>query len=111
MSSEKNTPITEFNPNALKQIGKYLEFYNWDKTPVRQEVTFHNFYDLSSNISALLQAIEFIGYNGKETDLATCATLASIAGKMLPNKEMEFLDELLIKESSTKDQFLKIENL
>lgn len=107
----KTQPITELNKEALKDIGSYIENSNWKEEPVIKKITFNNFSDLNCNISAILQAIEMIGFNGTEIDLSVCASLACIARKLLPNNEMEFLDNLLVKENHTADKFINITHL
>ena len=104
-------PITGYNKKALINIKKHLEFYDWEKEPVFQPITFSSFSDLNNTIFSLLDAIETIGYNGEKTDLGTCANLACLAKKMLPSEPMEFLDSLLVKDKNNKQEFETIENL
>ena len=100
-----NDHITEFldwhemrkNVPALKSIKNTLEFSKSDSEPVKIEVLFGDFNDVGIALTTLLSAIEFIGYNGQKQDLGLCAGLASIAKKLLPNHELDFLDDLLIK--------------
>ena len=101
----KTQPITEYSKKALENVGNYIELNDWEKEPVIKKVTFYNFSDLNCSVSAILQAIEIIGYQGNESDLSTCASLACIARKLLPSEEMEFLDKLIIKEERNKEDF------
>lgn len=107
----KTQPITEYSKKALENISNYIELNDWEKEPVIKKATFYNFTDVMCSVSAILEAIEFIGYSGQQQDITTCANLASVARKLLPNEEMEFLDRLLIKEDRTKDDFYPIEKL
>ncbi|WP_348824015.1 hypothetical protein [Flavobacterium aestuarii] len=107
----KTLPITEYNPKALKEISEHLEFSEYSNSPVIQKITYVNYVDITHDLVTILDAIEVIGYQGNKQDLGTCAGLAEIAKKMLPRKEMEFLDSLLIKAENDKNEFLKIENL
>lgn len=111
MSTQKTTPIKEFNPTALKGINKHLEFSNWEKEPVIKKITFSDFDDLKNAIYTILDAIEVIGFNGDKIDLGTCGALAQLGKKLLPIEEMNFLDGLLIKKEDSKEAFSKIENL
>lgn len=101
----KTKQITEYNKKALENIGTYIELNDWEKEPVIKKTTFYNFTDLICSVSAILEAIEVIGYNDQQGNMTTCANLASVARKLLPNDEIEFLDRLLIKEDRTKDDF------
>jgi len=107
----KKTPIKLFNPKALIEIEKYLEFSNWDKEPVKQTITYQDFNDIGLDLSAILDAIITIGYNGNEKDISTCASLASIAKKILPINELDFLDSLLIRKNASNELFNEIETL
>lgn len=107
----KAQPITEYNPTALKEIGKHLEFGNWEKEPVKKEITFLDFDDLKNAIYTIFDAIEVIGFNGDKIDLGTCGALAQLGKKLLPIEEMKFLDNLLIKNEDSKNEFSKIKNL
>ncbi len=100
--------IIEFNPKALKAINEVLEFSKTDSEPVKLEVSLYDFNDIGLTIETLLKAIEFIGYNGQQSDLETCAGLARIAKKLLPKNELDFLDNLLIKNKETENDFIKI---
>jgi hypothetical protein len=93
----KSTPITGYNKKALIDISKTIEFNDWEKQPVKQIITYGDFNDIGITIKILLDAIEMIGFNGNETDLATCAGLAQIANKIIPLNELNFLDDLLVK--------------
>jgi hypothetical protein len=107
----KTQPITEFNPTALKEINSNLEFSTWEKEPVIKQITFSDFNDYKNAIYTLFDAIEVIGFNGDKIDLGTCGALAQLGKKLLPNEEMDFLDNLLIKKEDSKNVFSKIENL
>lgn len=104
----KTNPITEYSKKALENIGNYIELSGWEKEPVTKQMNFYNFSDLIGSVSVILEAIEIIGYDGQQTNIATCANLASVARKMLPNEEMEFLDRLIIKEERNKEDFQTI---
>ncbi|MBF7091121.1 hypothetical protein IUY40_06175 [Flavobacterium sp. ALJ2] len=103
--------ITEYNKKALEDVGAYIELTDRDKEPIIKKINFYNFTDMMCSVSAILEAIEVIGYNGNKENLYTCASLASVARKMLPSEEMEFLDRLLIKEDRNKDDFQPIKKL
>lgn len=111
MVSKENTKITEYNPTALKEINTQLEFSDWDKEPVKKEITFSNFEDLKNSLFTIFNAIEIIGYKGDAIDLGTCGALAEIGKKLLPTDEMCFLDSLLIKSNNSKAVYTNIENL
>ena len=95
-------PITDINLQTLRDISEHLQFSNWENKPVQQTIMHVDFNDLALNIGIILQAIEFIGYNGNERDIGICAGLAQIAQKILPTKEMDFLDRLLLKKDDYK---------
>ncbi|REG93001.1 hypothetical protein [Flavobacterium aquicola] len=107
----KTKPITEYSKEALENIGTYIQLNDWEKEPIIKKITFYNFTDLMCSISAILEAIEIIGYDGQQDNRTTCANLASVARKMLPNEELAFMDRLLIKRESTKDDFITIKNM
>lgn len=111
MNSQKATQIKEFNPTALKEISKHLEFSNWEKEPVVKKITFSDFEDLRNSIYTIFDAIEVIGFNGAKIDLGTCAALAQLGKKLMPMEEMSFLDDLLIKKEDSKNIFSKIESI
>lgn len=111
MISNENTKITEYNKTALKEISSNLEFSNWEKEPVKKEITFVDFEDLKNSLFSILNAIEIIGYKGDAIDMGTCGALAEIGKKLLPTDEMYFLDSLLINKTDSKSKFSKIENL
>jgi hypothetical protein len=111
MSTQKNIPITEYNPKALKEISKNLEFGNWEKEPVTKQITYQDYESIGIDLRTILNAIEIIGFNGQVQDLAICASLAKIGEKLLPVNELEFLDSLLIKATENKNEFVKIEKL
>lgn len=100
--------IKEYNPKALKAIKDTLEFSEHDSQPVKIEISFADFEDINCSIRTILNAIEFIGYNGNAIELGTCAGLAEIAKKLLPKNELNFLDNLLIKNKDTENDFVKI---
>lgn len=108
MISKVNTNITEYNQNALKEISRNLDFSEYENEPVKIEYRFRDFEDISITLRTLLNAIEFIGFNGQVQDLGTCASLAQIAEKLLPVNELCFLDKLLIKTDETANEFRKI---
>lgn len=95
-------PITDINLQTLRDISEHIQFSDWDKQPVQQTITHNDFNDIALNISTILQAIEFIGFQGNEKDIAICGGLAQIAQKMLPANELDFLDRLLIKKEDWK---------
>lgn len=100
--------IKEYNPKALKAIKDTLSFSENDSEPVKIELSFTDFQDITYTVRTILDAIEIIGYNGSSTDLDTCAGLAEIAKKLLTHNQHEFLDNLLIKNKNTENQFVKI---
>jgi hypothetical protein len=104
-------PITEYSKEALKNISNNLEFSNWENEQVVKQVTFSSYMEINYALSSIFSAIELIGFNGVKQDLGTCAGLAIIGRKLLPDLELEFLDSLLIKETDSKSNFSKIENL
>ncbi len=104
----ENKEIKEYNPTALKEIKDILEFSKYDSAPVKIEVSFTDFEDINCSIRTILNAIEFIGYNGTAKELGTCAGLAEIAIKLLPINELDFLDKLLIKNKHTENEFIEI---
>jgi hypothetical protein len=107
----KTQPITEYSKEALKEISKHLEFSHYQNNQVIQNKTYENFVDIVDDLATILDAIETIGYQGSNRDLAICGGLAGIAKKMIPRNEMDFLDSLLIKKEDSKTTFSKIENL
>jgi hypothetical protein len=106
-------PITEYSPKALKNISKQLKFSAWENEKVLKHVTFSSYIELNHAISSIFSAIETIGFNGEKSDLGLCAGLAIIGRKLLPTDELEFLDDLLIKDeiSNPAKNFKEIENL
>lgn len=105
-------PIREYSRKAIIDIAKHLEFSDeYTKEQVVQNIYHTDFESKGSDLITMLNAIEFIGFNGSDGDLQTCAGLAQIAVKMLPNNELRFLDSLLIKKENSKEVFDKIENL
>ncbi len=104
-------PITEFNTNALTNISTYLEFSQFSHEPVTKEITFSNYSEIGFAILAIFSAIEMIGFNGEKADLSTCAGLAEIGKKLVPLVELEFLDNLLIKEKDLNPNFKEIKKL
>ncbi len=98
--------ITEYNPKALKD--KNINFSNWEEKPVLVELNFQNYNCLLSKVHILLYAIESIGYNNDTENLVTCGGLAELCRMILPNKEMELLDSLLIKNKNTEKDFVKL---
>ncbi|PDS23558.1 hypothetical protein [Flavobacterium branchiophilum] len=105
-------PITEYSKNALIDCEKHLKFSNeYVKEPVVQNIHYTNFESIGVDLITILNAIEFIGYNGNETDIGTCAGLANIAIKLLPNNELRFLDSLFIKKENSTEVFEQIKNL
>jgi hypothetical protein len=111
MSTGKSIEITEYNPTALKEITNHLEFSDWEKEPVVKRITFSDFNDYKNAIYTIFDAIEVIGFNGDKIDLGTCGALAQLGKKLLPIEEMNFLDNLLIKNEDSKNVFSKIEKL
>lgn len=102
-------PITEYNANAIIDIAKHLEFSNeYNGEPVIKQLAFTDFESIGIDLITILNAIEFIGYNGSEREAGTCAGLAQIAQKMLPMNELRFLDSLLIKSENNKEVFSEI---
>lgn len=104
-------PITEFNPNALKNVE--LKFSDWEKEPVNMQIRFNNFYSISSDLLTLLDAIEIIGFDS-DSNAGTCAGLAQIAKKIIPFNEMSFLDDLFLKKVDFKDktsEFINIDTI
>ena len=105
----KTKPITEYNPKALMDIQKHLNFSDIFKDePVYKTITHTDFESIGVDLITILNAIETIGHNGNDTDLGTCAGLAQIAQKILPLKKLCFLDSLLIKKENSKEVFNKI---
>lgn len=105
-------PIREYSKKALINIANHLEFSDkYSKEPVTQNICYTDFESIGIDLITMLNAIEFIGFNGSDKDLGTCAGLAQIAQKMLPNNELKFLDSLLIKTENSKEVFEKIEKL
>jgi hypothetical protein len=105
-------PITEYSTNALIDISKHLEFSNeYSNEPVIKQLNYTDFESIGVDLITILSAIEFIGYNGTQTEAGTCAGLAQIAQKILPMNELRFLDSLLIKNENNKVEFSKIKNL
>lgn len=109
MKTNEATRIKEYNPTALKEIGKHLEFSNWEAQRVIKTITFSDFESVGVDLRTILSAIETIGFNSQDSDSGLCAGLASIAQKLIPDNELRFLDHLLIKEDSNKNNFTKIE--
>lgn len=109
MSTQKQTTIKEYNPEALKGIDKDLIFGNYEKEPVIKQIAYPDFEGIGIDLRTILNAIEVIGFNGHESDLGICAGLASIAQKLIPSDELDFLDNLLIKTAGSKEYFIKIE--
>lgn len=101
--------ITHYNKVALQNADIYIKLSNRDKEPIQKQITFYNHSDLHCTISEILSAIEFIGFNGKEPDLVTCASLANLAQKLLPSNEMEFLDKLIIQDQTNEKDFVTID--
>ena len=95
-------PITDVNLQTIRDISEHLQFSDWDKQPVQQTITHNDFNDLALNLGTILQAIEFIGFNGDSRDIGVCAGLAQIAQKILPVNELDFLDRLLLKKEDWK---------
>ncbi|WP_269686502.1 hypothetical protein [Flavobacterium lacustre] len=102
--------ITEYSPEALKNISTYLEFSQFEQEPVLKEMTFSNYSEIGYALSAIFSAIETIGLYGDKADLATCGGLATIGKKLVPDVELEFLDKLLI-EKEVENIALKIKDL
>lgn len=98
----KTKPITDVNLQTLRDISDHLQFSDYKQQPVQQTITHNDFNDLVLNLDTILQAIEFIGFNGNERDLSICGGLAQIAQKILPTNEMDFLDRLLLKTGDWK---------
>jgi hypothetical protein len=102
--------ITHYNKVALQKADIYIKLSDQDNAPVQKRITFFNHSDLHCNILSILSAIEFMGLNGNKDDLITCGCLANLAQKLLPSDEMEFLDGLIIRDSSNKNDFVTIES-
>jgi hypothetical protein len=98
----KTKTITDINLQTLRDISDHLQFSEFKQQPVQQTITHTDFNDLALNIGTILEAIEFIGFNGNENHLAICGGLAQIAQKILPINEMVFLDRLLLKTDDWK---------
>lgn len=98
--------ISEYNKQALKD--NYILFSDSERNPVIKTLTFSSYVELSSKISALLWAIESIGNNTDTDNIVTCSNLAELCRNLLPDREFEFLDDLLIKDNENKEQFIKI---
>lgn len=104
-------PIREYNKRALIDIKSSLEFSADEREPVSKEITFSSFIELGYAITNIFTAIEVIAFNGNKMDMATCAGLALLGKKLVPITELEFLDELLIKDEQAKTAMSKIADL
>ena len=109
----KTQPITEFNKDELMNVSKFIQFSQYSSAPVIKQTTFQDFACIGNTINCLLSAIEIIGFNGNKEDLAICGGLAEIAKKLLPSKELEFLDKLLVEKEylGEKRIFTPLQNL
>jgi len=107
----KKKPITEINVNALKK--NHLAFGTTKDNPIEVNVTFYNHTDVINSINSILEAIAIIGRTENGNDLYICGSLAELGQKILPYDEAQFLDELLIKNTSSipVQEFKTVENL
>lgn len=107
----KTQPPIEFNQKALIDIAQYFEFNTDASEPVLKKIDYEDFESIGHDLTVLLDAIEFIGYNGNKSQSGLCSGLAIIARKILPLDELRFLDSLLIKKDNGQTTFRKIEDL
>lgn len=102
---------TQFNETAIKDINKVLEFGN-EKENIKVSFTIKEHWEIEDMLESILEAIIFYGNYGNEKDLQNISSLASLAKKLLPKKQLEFLDNLLIKDSMAtlkNDNFISID--
>lgn len=96
MNKDENIKV---NLEALKKVSNHIDFSELNHEPVKQTIAFTDFEDIAVSVSNLLNAIQFIGFNGNENELGLCGTLAQLALKIMPVKELKLLDELVLKKS------------
>ncbi len=89
---------TQFNETAIKDINEILEFGN-EKENIKVSFTVKEHWEIEEILENILEAIRFYGNHGSEKDLQNIASLAVLAKKLIPTKQLEFLDNLLIKDS------------
>lgn len=121
MSTTKNTieNITHFNKKAFETSEYTLTSLNIDastkKASVKKELDFFSYGELGCKIESIINAIQIISYaetqlEGKEK-IAIVYDLAEILKALIPQNELEFLDELLISQSSTKSDMIDIKKI
>lgn len=108
METQKHIKITEFNPEAFKEINKDLFFGNNKDKPVIKQITYQKFEAIAWDLMTILDAIEVIALNNHGADLSICGGLAGLAKKLVANDELCFLDRLLIKTDENKNDFVEI---
>lgn len=101
---------TQFNETAIKDINEFLEFGN-EKENIKVSFTVREHWEIEEMLETILDAIWLYGNYGTEKDLSSVASLSKIAKKLLPTKQFDFLDNLLIKDSMSTlkdDNFIDI---
>lgn len=89
---------TEFNKTAIKDINEFLEFGK-ETENIKVSFTVREHWEIEDMLVSILDAIIFYANHGCETDLGKMDSLAKLAKKLIPTKQLEFLDNLLIKDS------------
>lgn len=119
-TTENTTPnITHFNKKAFDSYEFALTSLNTDKNTknanVKKEIKFFDYGDLGCKIESIINAIQVISYS--ETQLedkqktAIIYDLAEILKELIPQNELEFMDELLVHQSKVQSDMINIKKI
>jgi hypothetical protein len=121
MSTEKTTipNITHFNKRAFDSYEFALTSLSIDKRTEKPQVTksidLFSYCELGCKIDSVIDAIQIISYPDTPLEdnkkLEIVYNLAEILKALIPQNELEFLDELLISQSSTKSDMIDIKKI
>ncbi|OAE92117.1 hypothetical protein [Flavobacterium psychrophilum] len=110
--------ITHFNKEAFENCNNLLSNLNNtvqdENQPLKFNLQYYNYFDLGAKIESLLTAIQIItkdesqNYNDKNSVIYD---LTDIIKQVLPNNEMEFLDNLFLNQSINKNNIIEIKKI
>lgn len=117
ITTENTTPnITHFNKKAFDSYEFDLTSLQTDKSTrkkfVRKEIKFFNYGEIGSKIESIIDAIQFVSYSETQIEVSKKLTivhdLAEILKQLIPQTELEFMDELLVDETTVESNKINV---
>ena len=118
--TENTTPnITHFNKKAFDNYEFTLTSLNADKTTqtanVKKEINFFSYGELGCKIESIIDAIQIISYSETQIEVNKKLTivydLAEILKELIPQIELEFVDDLLVHKSTVQTDMINIKKI